>query len=382
MALYDVSESVAKGHPDKVADQISDALLDAYVQQDPYSRVAIEALVSHRLIAVGGEVTSDAHVNIEEIVRKIVADCGYGTEDFGDLSSNVDIISSIVKQSPDIAHGVGDREKLFSTVAAGDQGMMFGYATNETGTYMPKSYEMARMIVSSIENIRAREKKSLFGPDGKTEVSLHENEAQIVVSWQHKEDAPLTEIRQQLLDVVEKTAVSFDVKIDRVLLNPSGRFVCGGPFADTGLTGRKQIVDSYGGSVHHGGGSYSGKDCTKVDRSGAYMARYVAKHIVAAGFASRCETQLVFSIAVEKPISFAIDCFGTATVDEEILKEAVLQTFPWTVSAIIKELSLTQALFLQTAAGGHFGREEFFWEKLPRLKELQSKVKELKAIRG
>ncbi len=374
MSQYEASEAVARGHPDKVADQISDAILDALLQQDPFSRVAIEAIVSHQMIAVGGEVTSQTHINVDEIIREVISQIGYADPTFGSPVSDRNIICSISQQSPDIAQGVGSREELFSSICAGDQGMMFGFATLDTATFMPKSYEMARAIVNKIECLRASDSSSIFGPDGKTEVALKNGAASIIVSWQHRNDAKIDDVREQLTQIVTEVTAPFSVRIENLLANPAGRFVLGGPLADTGLTGRKQIVDSYGGSVHHGGGSFSGKDATKVDRSGAYMARYMAKHVVAAGLASKCETQLVFSIGEQKPLCLGINCFGTEKLPEDRIEKALRKVFPLTVSGIINELDLTKPIFQQTAFGGHFGRAEFSWEQLPRIEEIKKVV--------
>jgi S-adenosylmethionine synthetase len=363
MSLYEASEAVARGHPDKVADQISDAILDALLQVDPSSRVAVEALVSHTLVAIGGEITSEGHVNIEEIVRAVLAQVGYNDAAFGDFVNEAKIVTSITRQSPDIAQSIG----TFSSLRAGDQGIMFGYACRDTPSFMPKSYEVARTIVAHIEQVRKNDKNSIFGPDGKTEVALKDGKAIIVVSWQHISTVDLSEVRTQLTQIVEGLCAQFSVIPKTILANPGGRFVLGGPFADTGLTGRKQMVDSYGTLVHHGGGSYSGKDATKVDRSGAYMARYLAKHVVAAGLADRCETQLVFSIGQETPLCLGLNCFGTEQIPEEEILALLNKNFPLTVSGIIRELSLTEPIFQQTAYGGHFGREQFSWERLSRL---------------
>lgn len=364
MPQYEVSEGIAKGHPDKVADQISDGILDACLRQDPASRVAAETMVSHDLVAIGGEVTTSATLDLEEIVRHVLHDVGYNTPTFGDLVSRFRLISSLCEQSPDISQTVGT--KGTADQAAGDQGMMYGYACTDTPAYMPRSYEMARSIVRAIEEGRATGELSFLGPDGKTQVAVsrESHSVSIVLSWQHTEKTPLITLREHLSTLVTRVIAPFDISIDSLLINPSGRFVLGGPLADTGLTGRKQISDSYGGSVFHGGGAYSGKDATKVDRTGAYMARFVAKHIVASGLAQRCLVQLVFAIGVKEPILIGLDCDGTNRVPFKSLRTAVLKTFDFSIGGIIRSLKLNTPIFQKTAWGGHFGREEFPWEQL------------------
>ncbi len=376
MSHFEVSEGIARGHPDKIADQISDAVLDACLREDPASRVAVETLVSHDLVAIGGEVTTSAHLNIEEIVHEVIRDIGYASNVFGDFLSRLNVVSTLCEQSPDISQSVGDRGDM-SHLTAGDQGMMYGYACTDTPTYMPRSHEIARAIVRDIQEKRSSGAIPFLGPDGKTQVALNLSNADsgsVVVSWQHAKTVSLEEVRAALALIVQRAAEHYEFHPAVVLLNPSGRFVVGGPLADTGLTGRKQIADSYGCSVRHGGGAYSGKDATKVDRSGAYMARYVAKHIVAAELATRCEIQLIYSIGKALPLNFGIDCFGTEKIPLEEIEKAVLQTFDFSVGSIIQELQLTTPFFRKTAFGGHFGREEFPWEKLPRVKELQTRV--------
>jgi S-adenosylmethionine synthetase len=373
MPNFEVSEGIAKGHPDKIADQISDAVLDACLQEDPSSRVAIETLVSHELVAVGGEISTFAHLNLEEIVRSVLQDIGYENHAFGDFISRLNIVSSICEQSPDISQSVGKRGDM-DHLAAGDQGMMYGYACIDTPTFMPKSYEIARTIVRMIEEEREEGQAQFLGMDGKTQVSIdraNTDSGSVVVSWQHSEEASLDDVRSALSVLIKTVTEQYEFHPTLILLNPSGRFVVGGPLADTGVTGRKQIVDSYGSSVRHGGGAYSGKDGTKVDRSGAYMARYVAKHIVAAGLATQCELQLIYSIGRALPLHIGIHCFGTETIPMKDLEKAILKTFDFSVGNIIQELQLTTPFFRRTAFGGHFGREEFPWEKLTRIHDLQ-----------
>jgi S-adenosylmethionine synthetase len=344
MHIYEASEAVSKAHPDKVADQISDAILDACLEQDPLSRVAVETLVSHTSISIGGEITSSAKINLDDIVRSVLNDVGYTSNTFGDLYSTFKLLSSICEQSPDISQAVG---KNGAHLTAGDQGIVYGYACDDTPNYMPRSHEIAREIVDSIQEKRI----PFLGPDGKVLVSIHPSNKETgstIVSWQHSESASLEEVRKALKKIVEEVSSRYSFSPKRLLLNPSGRFVLGGPFADTGLTGRKQIVDSYGNHSLHGGGAYSGKDATKVDRSGAYMARWVAKHIVASRLARSCQVQLIFSIGESDPLHIELDCHGTETIPLAKLRKAILQTFDFSVEGIISSLNLTQPLFRKT----------------------------------
>lgn len=372
---YEVSEAVARGHPDKVADQISDAILDACLQNDPFSRVAVEALVSHNLIAIGGEISSSQHVDIHDIVHGVLEAVGYTSSDFASFVSRLRIETSLEEQSSDISHSVGT--KGAADLTAGDQGTMYGFACQETKTFMPRSYEIARGIVSTLQALRSMPHFAWLGPDGKTQVAFSresKNQGSIVLSWQHAPHIDIHDVRALLSPVVEEVASQYGFTPHQVLINPSGRFVLGGPLADTGCTGRKQMVDSYGGAVLHGGGSYSGKDGTKVDRSGAYMARWVAKHIVATGLARICEVQLIYSIGKKTPLHIGIDCYGTETIPCARIVQAVHKTFDFSVSSIIRELRLTTPIFLQTSFGGHFGRKEFPWEELRACDELLTHV--------
>lgn len=372
MAFFEVSEGIARGHPDKIADQISDAILDACLREDSASRVAVETLVSHDLVAIGGEITTSATLKLEPLVKEVLCDIGYATLQFGDLVSCLHIISSLREQSPDISQSVG-RKGDTSHLTAGDQGMMYGYACTDTPTFMPRSYEIARSIVKRIEESRTSGELPFLGPDGKTQVALdlsNKNSGTVVISWQHTKEATLADVRDVLSSIIETVGEQYSFHPSAHFINPSGRFVMGGPFADTGLTGRKQIVDCYGGSIRHGGGAFSGKDATKVDRSGAYMARYVAKHVVAAELATKCEIQLIYSIGRSEPINIGVNCFGTETVKLKALEKAIRATFDFSVGAIIQELKLTTPFFKKTAHGGHFGREGFPWETLTRVHEL------------
>jgi len=360
--MYEVSEAVARGHPDKICDQISDAILDACLEQDPGSRVAVEALISHNLLAIGGEISTDASINIEEIARLTLLSIGYS-----ELAEKIEIVTSIQQQSPDISQSVG--KKGSSHLTAGDQGMVYGYASTETPTAMPLSYEIARSIIFEIQNKRP----PFLGLDGKTQVALDTTDAKnhsLVLSWQHSDEISTQEVQNHLLQQVEKVSSSFQTSFSSIIINPSGRFVLGGPAADTGLTGRKQIVDSYGGSVRHGGGAFSGKDASKVDRSGAYMARWIAKHIVATKLATKCEVQLIYSIGKKDPLAIAIDCFDTQTAPIHSIQAAIQKNFDLSVGGIISSLNLTRPIFLPTAFGGHFGRAGFSWEETPQCEAL------------
>lgn len=371
MALYESSEGVSSGHPDKVADHISDAILDACLTEDPESRVAVETLVAHQLIAIGGEVTSRAHLDLDKIVRTVIKEVGYTNSTFGDLLSTFKLVSTLIEQSPDISQSVTQGTHL----TAGDQGMMFGYACNDTPTFMPRSYEIARTLVQTIQHKRVD--CPFLGPDGKVQIAISPEKkspynGSAVVSWQHSASVSLEDVREALHSALEEVCQKYNFKPNLLLLNPSGRFVLGGPFADTGLTGRKQVVDSYGGSIPHGGGAYSGKDATKVDRSGAYMARWVAKHVVASGAAEKCLVQLIFSIGKKDPLHIDLDCFGTEKTSLERIRKTLLKTFDFSVEGIIQDLDLRRPIFTETSSHGHFGRNGFPWEELTRLGPLLS----------
>jgi len=377
------SESVTEGHPDKIADQISDAILDACLAQDPTSRVACETLTCTGLIVVAGEITTKAYVDFQTLVRDTVREIGYDDALKGFDCNTCGVISTINRQSPDIAQGV-------DTGGAGDQGMMFGYATNETPELMPTPISLAHKLAQKLTEVRKNGKLGYLRPDGKSQVTVEYDSNHrpvrvdaVVISTQHAEfsdkDPKSTLTNEKLrADIMEHViqAVIPDALLDadtKYHINPTGRFVIGGPMGDTGLTGRKIIVDTYGGMGRHGGGAFSGKDSTKVDRSAAYMARYVAKNIVAAGLADRVEVQLAYAIGVAEPVSVRVDTFGTGTVSEPRLIELVRENFKLTPKGIIESLNLRRPIFKQTAAYGHFGRsgEAFTWEatdKAPALK--------------
>ena len=361
------SESVTEGHPDKIADQISDAILDACLAQDPYSRVACETLTCTGLVVIAGEITTQAYVDFQTLVRDTVSAIGYNDAQFGFDSNTCAVISTINKQSGDIAMGV-------DTGGAGDQGMMFGYATNETPELMPTPISLAHRLAEKLSEVRKSGLMAYLRPDGKSQVTVEydaENKPvrvdAVVISTQHADSVGNEELRADVLKhviqaVIPAALLDADTKYH---INPTGRFVVGGPMGDTGLTGRKIIVDTYGGMGRHGGGAFSGKDATKVDRSAAYMARYVAKNIVAAGLADRCEVQLAYAIGVAEPVSVLVETFGTGKVSEESLEALVRKNFSLTPKGIIESLDLRRPIFKATAAYGHFGRkgDSFTWEK-------------------
>lgn len=370
------SESVTEGHPDKIADQISDAILDACLEQDPYSRVACETLTCTGLVVVAGEITTKAYVDFQSIVRGTVAAIGYDNALYGFDSNTCSVISTINKQSGDIAMGV-------DTGGAGDQGMMFGYATNETPELMPAPISLAHRLAEKLSEVRKSGLMSYLRPDGKSQVTVEYDSNNkpvrvdaVVISTQHAETVGNDELRGDILKHVIQAVIPAELldQDTKYHINPTGRFVVGGPMGDTGLTGRKIIVDTYGGMGRHGGGAFSGKDATKVDRSAAYMARYVAKNIVAAGLADRCEVQLAYAIGVAEPVSVLVDTFGTGKVDETKLEALVRKNFSLTPKGIIESLNLRRPIYKATAAYGHFGRtgKDFTWEatdKAAALKE-------------
>jgi S-adenosylmethionine synthetase len=360
------SESVTEGHPDKIADQISDAILDACLEQDPFSRVACETLTCTGLVVIAGEITTQAYVDFQSLVRGTVAAIGYDNALYGFDSNTCAVISTINKQSGDIAMGV-------DTGGAGDQGMMFGYATNETEELMPTPISLAHKLTQRLTEVRKTGLMSYLRPDGKSQVTVEYDAAgkpvrvdAIVISTQHAETVGNDELRRDILKNVIQVVIPAKLldQDTKYHINPTGRFVIGGPMGDTGLTGRKIIVDTYGGMGRHGGGAFSGKDPTKVDRSAAYMARYIAKNIVAAGLADRCEVQLAYAIGVPEPVSVLVDTFGTGKVGVEKLQKLVREHFSLTPKGIIESLDLRRPIYKKTAAYGHFGRtdKDFRWE--------------------
>jgi S-adenosylmethionine synthetase len=379
------SESVTEGHPDKIADQISDAILDACLAQDPFSRVACETLTCTGLVVIAGEITTTAYVDFQSLVRGTVASIGYDNALYGFDSNTCAVISTINKQSPDIAQGV-------DTGGAGDQGMMFGYATNETPELMPTPISLAHKLTNKLSEVRKSGLMSYLRPDGKSQVTVEYDANHkpvrvdaVVISTQHAENIGNDELRADILRhviqaVIPAPLLDADTKYH---INPTGRFVIGGPMGDTGLTGRKIIVDTYGGMGRHGGGAFSGKDPTKVDRSAAYMARYVAKNIVAAGLADRCEVQLAYAIGVAEPVSVLVDTFGTGKVDEDKLEALVRANFSLTPKGIIESLNLRRPIYKATAAYGHFGRsgKDFTWEATDKAAALKTGLRETAAAR-
>jgi S-adenosylmethionine synthetase len=360
------SESVTEGHPDKIADQVSDAILDACLEQDPYSRVAAETLTATGLVVIAGEITTKAYVDFQSLVRGVVASIGYDNALYGFDSNTCAVISTINKQSGDIAQGV-------DTGGAGDQGMMFGYASNETPELMPAPISLAHKLCRQLTAVRKSGKLPYLRPDGKSQVTVEYDENgkparidAVVISSQHSESVSNEDLHADILKHVIQAVLpaAWLDENTKYHINPTGRFVIGGPMGDTGLTGRKIIVDTYGGAGRHGGGAFSGKDPTKVDRSAAYMARYIAKNIVAAGLADRAEVQLAYAIGVADPVSVRIDTFGTGKVGEAKLTELVRKNFSLTPKGIIESLNLRRPIYQQTAAYGHFGRTEpeFTWE--------------------
>ena len=371
--MYFTSESVTEGHPDKMADQISDAILDAILAQDPQGRVACETLVTTGQVHVVGEISTKCYVDIPKIIRKTVSDIGYTRAKYGFDAETCGILVSLDEQSPDIAQGVNQaleaREgemDAADAIGAGDQGMMFGYATNETPEYMPLPIALAHRLARRLAEVRKDGTLKYLRPDGKTQVTILYEDGKpvavdtIVISTQHDEDVSLDQIRKDLIAEVIKKVVPAELLSDktRIFVNPTGKFVIGGPQGDSGLTGRKIIVDTYGGWARHGGGAFSGKDPTKVDRSAAYAARYVAKNIVAAGLADRCEIQLAYAIGVAYPVSVMVDTFGTNKIDEEKIEELAKKHFDLRPAGIIKMLDLRRPIYKQTAAYGHFGRTD------------------------
>lgn len=364
------SESVTEGHPDKICDLVSDSILDELISQDPDSRVAVEAMTTTGIVFVAGEVTSNARIDAQDVVRKTLKNIGYNGLKHGFDGNSCSVLTSIHEQSPDISMGVSRNEN--GVQGAGDQGLMFGYATNETSELMPLPITLAHKLTMKLATVRKEKTLDWMGPDGKSQVSvIYEDSVPkkidtVVVSTQHTEDISTSQVREEIISkVIKPVCEDLINNSTKFLVNPTGRFVIGGPVGDTGLTGRKIIADTYGGMGRHGGGAFSGKDPSKVDRSACYMARYIAKNIVASALASKCEVQLAYAIGVAYPVSIMVDTFNTGKVDEEKIESQVREIFNTTPQGIIETLRLKRPIYKKTAAYGHFGRNDpdFTWEK-------------------
>lgn len=387
------SESVTEGHPDKICDQISDAILDEILKEDPMARVACETTCTTGIISIMGEITTSCYVDFPKVARQVVLDIGYDRAKYGFDGTTCAVVTAIDEQSPDIAQGVNDgyenREQggndNENSTGAGDQGMMFGYACDETPEFMPMPISLAHKMAKKLTQVRKDGILDYLRPDGKTQVTVEYDDDKpvrvdaVVVSSQHSPDVDIQKLREDIKREVILTTVPAEL-IDentKFYINPTGRFVVGGPNGDSGLTGRKLIVDTYGGYARHGGGAFSGKDPTKVDRSAAYASRWVAKNVVAAGLAKKCEVQLAYAIGVAHPVSIMVDTFGTATVDEDKIEQAIEKVFDLRPHAIIKQLDLRKAIYKNLAAYGHMGREDLgvSWEKLDKVEELKAAIK-------
>ena len=385
------SESVTEGHPDKVCDQISDAVLDAILENDPMARVACETFAATGMIVVAGEITTDSYVDIPDVARKTLEQIGYNGSHVSFDYKTCAVMTSIDEQSPDIAQGVNDaletRGEGQLDIGAGDQGMMFGYANDDTPEYMPLPVSLAHKLTMKLAEVRKADPNSILSPDGKSQVTVEYDGPTpkridtVVISTQHKEEATEAQIHELVKEQVIKTVIPAELMDDntKIFINPTGRFVLGGPAGDTGLTGRKIIVDTYGGFGRHGGGCFSGKDPTKVDRSAAYAARHIAKNVVASGLAKECEVQIAYAIGVARPVSVMIDTFGTGTIDDAKISEIVNKVCDLRPAAIIRDLDLRRPIYKKTAAYGHFGREDadFTWEHLDLVDKFREEASKL-----
>ncbi len=376
------SESVTEGHPDKVCDQISDAILDKCLSFDKESKVAVECLIKTGAVIVAGEITTNCYVRIPKIVRDTLKEIGYTKSSSGMDAETTAVFVHLEEQSSDIYQGVNEKDGQYKEQGAGDQGMMFGYATNETKNYMPLPIDMAHKLAGKLASVRKNGILPYLGPDGKSQVTVEYNNGKperitaVVISNQHDDGIEHSRIKEDIIREVIKPVLG-DLIDDntKFFVNPTGKFVIGGPQADAGLTGRKIIVDTYGGMGRHGGGAFSGKDSSKVDRSGAYAARYIAKNIVAAGLADKCEVQLAYAIGVAAPVSVMANTFGTGKIEEKKIVELIKEVFPLKPADIIRELNLKEPIFKKTAAYGHFGRDSFPWEKIDKVEILKKLAK-------
>lgn len=385
MSFLFTSESVSEGHPDKLCDQISDAVLDAALAGDPASRVAVECFTTTNTVIVGGEITTRSDIDVEKLVRKTLCDVGYTDDEYGIDGNNCDVNVLLHEQSPDIAQGVNEGDGLHAQAGAGDQGLMFGYACKQTEEFMPLPIVLSHRLMRVLADLRHSGKLSYLRPDSKAQVTVEYTDRRtpkrvdtVVISTQHSPDVSHEKLSQDIISQLIKTVIPAELLDEntRYFINPTGCFVIGGPHGDAGLTGRKIVVDTYGGWVPHGGGAFSGKDSTKVDRSAAYMARYVAKNLVAAGLADELEIQVAYAIGVADPVSVRVESFGTATVPEEEILRVIKEAFDLTPSGIIATLSLREPLFAQTAAYGHFGRCDIDlpWERCDKASEIRERA--------
>jgi len=375
------SESVGEGHPDKICDQISDAVLDDALRQDPHSHVACESFTTTGLVLVGGEITTTGYIDLPQLVRGVLQSIGYTDASYGIDYESCSVVSTIQRQSPDIAQGVNGTG-LHHEMGAGDQGMMFGYACTETPSLMPAPISLAHAIMQTAAKARKEGELPFLRPDGKCQVSVQYKDgkparvATVVLSHQHSEEVPYKELQEALIETIIRKAIPAELldKSTVYHINPTGRFVIGGPHGDSGLTGRKIIVDTYGGMSRHGGGAFSGKDPSKVDRSASYMARYVAKNIVAAGLCEKCEVQLAYAIGIAEPVSLFVSTFDTGKVPDEKIEEAVSAVFDLTPQGIIRTLDLLKPIYRHTSNYGHFGREGFTWEKTDKVEAIRAQI--------
>jgi len=382
------SESVTEGHPDKLCDKISDAILDAILSKDKFARVACETMVKTGYAIIGGEITTSARLDYTDIIRETIKDIGYTDSSMGFDYKTCAVLTAVERQSPDISQGVTEGQGLHKEQGAGDQGLMFGYATDETAELMPAAISLSHQLAKKLADLRKSKKLPWLRPDGKTQVTVEYDgdvpvRAQaIVVSTQHAEEVKHKEISEAIRELLIAKVIPAKLidKSTKIYVNPTGRFVIGGPHGDAGLTGRKIIVDTYGGMGRHGGGAFSGKDPSKVDRSACYYARYVAKNIVAAKLASRCEVQIAYAIGVAQPVGVFVNTFGTARIAEEILEKYILANFDMRPKALIEELDLLKPQYYATAAYGHFGRNEFTWEKTNRAKKMADDLSKPSAV--